>query len=52
MICSKTAASRFLAVAAFALSVSFASQAQTKPRLVTQKIDNNVRFTLAGNTRP
>jgi subtilase family serine protease len=52
MICSKKAASRFLAVAAFALSVSFASQAQTKPLLVTQKIDNKVRFTLAGNTRP
>lgn len=52
MICSKTAASRFLAVAAFALSVSFASHAQTKPRLVTTKIDNNVRVTLAGNVRP
>jgi subtilase family serine protease len=52
MICSKKAASRFLAVAAFALSVSFASQAQTKPLLVTTKIDDKVLVTLAGNTRP
>jgi subtilase family serine protease len=52
MICSNKAAARFLAVAAFALSVSFALQAQTKPLLVTQKIDNNVLVTLRGNTRP
>ncbi|MGA3132344.1 MAG: protease pro-enzyme activation domain-containing protein [Terracidiphilus sp.] len=52
MICNKKAAARFLAVAAFTLSVSFALQAQTKPMLVTQKIDNNTLVTLAGNTRP
>ncbi|MGO9519508.1 MAG: protease pro-enzyme activation domain-containing protein [Candidatus Korobacteraceae bacterium] len=52
MICNKKAASRFLAVAAFSLSVSFASQAQTKPHLVTTKIDDRFRVTLAGNTRP
>ena len=52
MVCSKTAVSRFLAVAAFALSVSFASHAQTKPLLVKQKVDDKVRVTLAGNTRP
>jgi subtilase family serine protease len=52
MSCSKKAASRFLAVAAVSLSVSFASQAQSKPLLVTHKIDNSVRVALAGNTRP
>ncbi len=52
MICSTKAVARFLAAAAFALSAGIASQAQTKPLLVTQKIDDNVLVTLGGNTRP
>ena len=41
-----------LVLAAMAFSVSIVSHAQTKPLLVTGKIDDNVRWTLAGNTRP
>ena len=40
-----------LVLAAMAFCVSIVSPAQTKPLLVTGKIDDNVRVTLAGNTR-
>ena len=52
MISRRTPSFPVLALAAVFLSASIASQAQTKPLLVTQKIDNNVLVTLAGNTRP
>jgi subtilase family serine protease len=41
-----------MVVAAFVLTFNLASQAQNKRLLVTQKIDDNVRVTLYGNTRP
>ena len=47
-----TPAALVLVVAAFVLTFNLASQAQNKRLLVTQKIDDNVRVTLLGNTRP
>ena len=52
MICRWTPSSPVPALAAFVLCASLASQAQTKPLLVTERIDNSVLVTLAGNTRP
>ena len=43
--------SAILRNSAFVLAVSFAAYAQT-PVLITQPINNNILFTLAGNTRP
>ncbi len=47
-----TSAALVFAVAAFVFTFSLASQAQGKRQLVTQKVDDNVRVTLAGNVRP
>ena len=51
MTCGIRIPSLVLVGAAMVFSVNLAAHSQTKPRLVTQKIDDGVRITLAGNVR-
>jgi subtilase family serine protease len=53
MTCRKRSAALVLGVAALAfIGTPVVSQSLTKPTLVNNKIDDNVRITLRGNTRP